>query len=49
MDGLVNLVGYTFRFGSWVLRRFQTGLVQNYAAIMIFGLFVLVSAYLFLW
>jgi NADH-quinone oxidoreductase subunit L len=48
VDGMVNLIGYSFRFGSWVLRRFQTGLVQSYAAFMVFGLFVLVTIYLYL-
>jgi len=28
-------------------RRFQTGLVQNYALLMLFGIFVFVSVYLF--
>ncbi|MEE9226842.1 MAG: NADH-quinone oxidoreductase subunit L [Acidobacteriota bacterium] len=48
VDGLVNLVGYSMRGISWLLRRIQTGLVQNYATAMIFGLFVLISIFLFL-
>src|SRR5262245_25759804 len=42
----VNGVGAFVRGGSWVLRRAQTGLVQNYAAAMIFGSFVLLGIYL---
>jgi NADH-quinone oxidoreductase subunit L len=45
VDGLVNLTGYTVRGGSWVLRRVQTGVVQNYAAVMVFGVFVLLVLY----
>ena len=42
----VNGVGAFVRAGSWVLRRAQTGVVQNYAAAMIFGSFVLLGIYL---
>ena len=48
VDGLVNLVGWSTRESSYWFRRFQTGLVQNYAMLMVFGVFVFVSAYL-LW
>jgi len=46
VDGLVNLAGYIVRGFSWVFRKLQTGIVQTYATAMIFGIFVLVSAYL---
>jgi NADH-quinone oxidoreductase subunit L len=42
----VNGVGAFVKGGSWVLRRAQTGMVQNYAAAMIFGSFVLLGIYL---
>jgi NADH-quinone oxidoreductase subunit L len=47
VDGLVNLVGRTCEEGSYWFRRVQTGLVQNYALLMLFGVFVFVSIYLF--
>ena len=49
VDLAVNGVAYAFRGGSWVFRRLQTGVVQSYAAAMIFGTFVLLSLYLILW
>jgi NADH-quinone oxidoreductase subunit L len=48
VDGIVNLVGRTIQEGSQVFRRLQTGLVQNYALLMLFGVFVFVSFYLFM-
>ena len=42
----VDLVGGTIREGSHVFRRLQTGLVQTYALLMLFGVFVFVSIYL---
>jgi len=45
--GLVNLVGAVLEKSSFVLRRLQTGLVQNYALVMLFGVFAFVSVYLF--
>ncbi len=45
VDGTVNLVGYSIRGASWVLRRIQTGMVQNYAAVMVFGIFLLLVIY----
>jgi NADH-quinone oxidoreductase subunit L len=47
VDGLVNLVGAVLEGSSFVLRRLQTGLVQNYALVMLFGVFAFVSVYLF--
>jgi NADH-quinone oxidoreductase subunit L len=47
VDGAVNLVGWTAEESSYWFRRLQTGLVQNYALLMVFGIFVFVSIYLF--
>jgi NADH-quinone oxidoreductase subunit L len=47
VDGAVNLVGRICEEGSFWFRRFQTGLVQNYALLMLFGIFAFVSIYLF--
>jgi NADH-quinone oxidoreductase subunit L len=47
VDGLVNLTGWIAGEGSYALRRIQTGLVQNYALMMIVGVFVLLTVYLF--
>jgi NADH-quinone oxidoreductase subunit L len=46
VDGLVNLVGSILQEASFVFRRFQTGLIQNYALLMLFGVFAFVSIYL---
>jgi NADH-quinone oxidoreductase subunit L len=48
VDGLVNLVGAVVQEGSLLFRRLQTGLVQNYALLMLFGIFAFVSIYLFM-
>jgi NADH-quinone oxidoreductase subunit L len=48
VDGLVNLVGRIGEEGSFWFRRVQTGLVQNYAMLMLFGIFAFVSIYLFM-
>jgi NADH:ubiquinone oxidoreductase subunit 5 (subunit L)/multisubunit Na+/H+ antiporter MnhA subunit len=45
VDGLVNLAGYTVRGASHVFRRVQTGVVQNYAVMMVFGVFLLLVIY----
>ncbi len=47
VDGVVNLVGWVVQESSLAFRRFQTGLVQNYALLMVFGIFVFVGVYLF--
>ena len=47
VDGLVNLVGWTAGEGSFSLRRLQTGLVQNYALMMLAGVFIFLTVYLF--
>jgi NADH-quinone oxidoreductase subunit L len=48
VDGLVNLVGRVVQESSLVFRRVQTGLVQNYALLMLFGIFAFVGIYLFM-
>jgi NADH-quinone oxidoreductase subunit L len=47
VDGAVNLVGWSTQESSYWFRRFQTGLVQNYALLMVFGIFAFVTVYLF--
>ena len=47
VDGLVNLVGRVAEETSYVFRRLQTGLIQNYALMMLFGVFAFVTLYLF--
>ena len=46
VDGLVNLVGWICTEGSYVFRRGQTGLIQNYAVATLFGVFACVTVYL---
>jgi NADH-quinone oxidoreductase subunit L len=46
VDGAVNSVGWTAQETSYWFRRLQTGLVQNYALLMVFGIFAFVSIYL---
>ena len=46
VDGAVNLVGRSAEESSFVFRRVQTGLIQNYALLMLFGVFAFVSIYL---
>ena len=47
VDGLVNGIGNRLQQASYTIRRLQTGLVQNYAMLMLFGVFAFVSLYLF--
>ncbi|MBP1633865.1 MAG: proton-translocating NADH-quinone oxidoreductase, chain [Acidobacteria bacterium] len=46
VDGLVNLVGSLLQESSFIFRRVQTGLIQNYALLMVVGVFAFVSLYL---
>jgi len=46
VDGLVNLLAWVAAEGSYVFRRGQTGLIQNYAVATLFGVFALVTGYL---
>ena len=47
VDGLVNLVGWIVQESSHIFRRLQTGLVQTYALLMLFGIFAFMTIYLF--
>jgi NADH-quinone oxidoreductase subunit L len=46
VDGAVNLVGWTAGEGSLFFRRLQTGLVQNYAFLMLVGVFLFLTLFL---
>ena len=48
MDGIVNLIGWTVSETSYVLRRVQTGLIQNYALATLLGVFVFVFLTMYL-
>ena len=47
VDGLVNASAHLTRALSLAFRRLQTGLVQSYLSLFVFGIFVFVSIYLF--
>ena len=47
VDGLVNAVARVIEEASFSFRRLQTGLVQNYALLMLVGVFAFVTVYLF--
>ena len=47
VDGLVNLTAWIFGEASYVLRRAQTGLIQNYAFATLAGVFAFITWYLF--
>jgi NADH-quinone oxidoreductase subunit L len=46
VDGAVNLLAWTAGRGSFLLRRIQTGLLQNYALLMVLGLFAFLTVFL---
>jgi NADH-quinone oxidoreductase subunit L len=46
VDGLVNFSVWSAAHGSFGIRRVQTGLVQNYALLMVAGVFVFLTVYL---
>jgi NADH-quinone oxidoreductase subunit L len=48
VDGAVNGVAWSARGGSMMLRRMQSGLVQNYALIMCGGIVLIAMVYLFM-
>jgi NADH-quinone oxidoreductase subunit L len=48
VDGAVNGLAYTAGAGSRMLRRMQTGFVQNYALVMGGGIVLIAAIYLFL-
>jgi len=47
VDGIVNGLGTRIQRASYSMRQLQTGLVQNYALLMLFGVFAFASLYLF--
>jgi len=47
VDGLVNLVGSVLHEASYLFRRLQSGLIQNYALLMVFGVFAFLGVFLF--
>ena len=47
VDGAVNGVASVTKFTSQVLKFIQSGMVQNYLFVMLLGVFVMLSAYLF--
>jgi NADH-quinone oxidoreductase subunit L len=46
VDGAVNLLGWSAGEGSLFTRRLQTGLIQNYALLMVLGVFLFLTVYL---
>ena len=46
VDGIVNVVGNACREASYLVRRVQTGLIQNYAFATLFGVFAFVTWFL---
>jgi NADH-quinone oxidoreductase subunit L len=44
VDGLVNLTAFAFDAGSYVFRAVQNGRIQQYALVMLIGVFLLISA-----
>jgi NADH-quinone oxidoreductase subunit L len=46
VDGIVNGLARGAEKGSFFIRRVQSGLVQNYALLMVFGLFAFLTLYL---
>ncbi|MDP4200066.1 MAG: NADH-quinone oxidoreductase subunit L [Bacteroidota bacterium] len=43
IDGIINGLAHITEIGSGMIRRIQTGIVQNYAVLIVVGLFVLVG------
>ncbi len=46
VDGAVNAIGWSAEESSYWFRRLQTGLVQNYALLMVFGVAAFLGLYL---
>jgi NADH-quinone oxidoreductase subunit L len=44
VDGIVNLTAYLLEIGSFVFRAVQNGRIQQYALVMLIGVFLLISA-----
>jgi len=47
VDGVPKLVGWTAGRGSFLVRILQTGLIQNYALVIVLGLFAFLTVFLF--
>ncbi len=47
VDGAVNGIASVLKFFSQVLKFIQSGMVQNYLFMMLLGIFLMLSAYLF--
>ena len=47
VDGAVNGVASVTKFFSQVFKFIQSGMVQNYLFVMLLGVFMMLSAYLF--
>jgi len=47
VDGVPKLVGWTAGRGSFLVRMLQTGLIQNYAMVIVLGLFAFLTVFLF--
>ncbi len=47
VDGAVRLTGFLVKFASYPTRMFQTGLVQNYVFVIVLGVIVMLSYYVF--
>ena len=47
VDGVPKLVGWTAGRGSFLVRMLQTGLIQNYALVIVLGLFAFLTVFLF--
>ena len=45
VDGIVNLIGWIVGEASYIFRRVQSGLIQNYALAMVIGVFVFMTWY----
>jgi len=46
VDGAVNATGWSAGEGSFIVRRVQTGLVQNYALIILVGVCAFLTLYM---
>jgi hypothetical protein len=47
VDLAVNLVGAIVRYSGGLVRKMQTGVVQNYGLISLYGFFILLAVYMF--
>ena len=47
IDGAVRLTGFFVKFSSYPVRMVQTGLVQNYALVLVLGMILILGYYVF--